>query len=89
MPGRTITQTHWVDEEQDKDKGDCSSSRLLPRPNLPELNIVESVKNKAQSFSLQSLVQLEALATGMRLLPHHTHAVMPKSISHHHLHLFF
>lgn len=43
-----------MDEEQDNDNSVFSSSLLLLRPNIPELYIIESVKNKAQSFFLVS-----------------------------------
>lgn len=60
----------------------------LPRPNLPELDIAESVEHKAQSICIQSLLQPEATGTGMPLLNCHLEARILESMNHCHLYVF-
>ena len=61
---------------------------LLPRPNLPELDIAESVEHKAQSICVQSLLHPEALGTGMPLSTCHLEARILESMNHCHLYVF-
>lgn len=80
-----MTQIHRMNEEKDNDDSVCSSSPLLPRPNIPELYIVESVKNKAQSFFLVSSVAGGLKNWNVPSALSYTDAVMPASMNHHHL----
>lgn len=71
------------------DKGvHYSCSHLLPRQKFPELDIVESEENKAQSICLQCLPQLEASGAAMPLLVCDPEAIIPEFMNRCHLYVF-